>query len=296
MSISERLVENVWNIGFIEQSCEQFVKSSVPMKIHWLKHSYKDRWFADPFILDYDDTNIYVLVEEYIRKEKKAGIALITVARKDYTLSSRETILTEPTHLSFPIIMREGENVFIYPENGESGKLKLYSFDLRSHKVVYKETLFEDYLADAVEIRINNKEYIIATTHPDPNGDVLSFFKKNDGEYLLDRTIRFDQKIARNAGDWFLIGDEIYRPAQNCSLRYGGSMEIQRFDPVSVSFKTIKEIFPISKRYNRGIHTYNHHKSMSVVDGYGYRNPILARFFVSLMNCYHRIRGVEYQY
>ena len=57
-------MQGVWNIGFVENTLDGVINGE-PLKIKWLNHECKDRWFADPFILDVTDDKIYVLVEEY---------------------------------------------------------------------------------------------------------------------------------------------------------------------------------------------------------------------------------------
>ncbi len=52
-----------YNIGFVDGNLESIIEGE-PIKVNWMKHSYKDRWFADPFILDVTDNEIIVLVEE----------------------------------------------------------------------------------------------------------------------------------------------------------------------------------------------------------------------------------------
>ncbi len=40
------------NIGFIDGSLKDVIEGHMPIKVNWLKHIYKDRWFADPYILE----------------------------------------------------------------------------------------------------------------------------------------------------------------------------------------------------------------------------------------------------
>jgi hypothetical protein len=56
-----------WNIGFIEQNIQYVMENpSDAWNIAWMRHAYKDRFFADPFLLNYDNALIEVLVEEFI--------------------------------------------------------------------------------------------------------------------------------------------------------------------------------------------------------------------------------------
>ena len=47
--IKRNLLNISWNIGFLNID-KDFVNKST-WDIRWMKHNYKDRWFADPFIL-----------------------------------------------------------------------------------------------------------------------------------------------------------------------------------------------------------------------------------------------------
>ena len=91
-----------------------------------MKHSYRDRWFADPFILDVNDSEIILLAEEVEDKMQQGVISKLVIDRASYVLKSKKTILELPTHLSFPVIMREGNKILVYPESGASGKLTMY--------------------------------------------------------------------------------------------------------------------------------------------------------------------------
>ena len=45
------LTSECWNIGFINNSLESILRGDT-ISVSWLKHTNKDRWFADPFILN----------------------------------------------------------------------------------------------------------------------------------------------------------------------------------------------------------------------------------------------------
>lgn len=269
-----------WNIGFVEDSLEGILHSNVNLNIHWLKHDNLDRWFADPFILDVDEDNFYVLVEDFVRSKNKACISLLTIDRKDYKLKKLEEVLEEQTHLSFPAIIRDKDNVYIYPENGASGTLKMYEFDPDKRRFILNHTIVDKPLADAVLFQINKESYLITTEGEEMNGRILNFYKKTESGFVLDRQITFDKSIARNAGEWFELNGKYYRPAQDCGLRYGAALELQEFNPIDFSLKTIRRFEPTSKKYSLGIHTFNHYQGISVVDGYGYDREWLAETYV----------------
>lgn len=47
-------IKEEYNIGFVDNTYEDII-SGKPLSVKWMAHSYKDSWFADPFILDVTD-------------------------------------------------------------------------------------------------------------------------------------------------------------------------------------------------------------------------------------------------
>lgn len=289
------ILDSRWNIGFVYQDLDRIVFSDQKLSISWLKHNYRDRWFADPFILDVRDDVILVLVEECLYNNHKGRISLLTIDRHTCSLLNNETLLELPTHLSFPFIVRKEGEVLVCPESGESGKLVLYRLDLPNRRLVYHSTLLCDSVSDAVIAAIGCEDCIIATEWPNPSTDWMTIYRENNGAYEEWRTIKFDRKIARNAGTWFDLNGKYIRPVQDCDRRYGAALEFQEIDPENITFKSIRRIEVTSPKYNLGIHTFNFYKTLSVVDGYGYRRPLLAMLYAFISNTYHKLIGVDYR-
>lgn len=117
-----------WCIGFITDDVADVVKAE-RLDIHWMKHGYKDRWFADPYLLEVTDTRIVLLVEEFCYKLRKGRIARLVVSRPSYELEDMKIVLELPTHLSFPVIYEKGGEVYVMPENSKSGGISLYRYN-----------------------------------------------------------------------------------------------------------------------------------------------------------------------
>ena len=89
---------------------------------------------------------------------------------------------------------------------------------------------------------------------------------------------------SRPAGNWVMIEDHLFRPAQYCIPRYGAGISMME---VSLSEQSIQEnnvfrIFPTSKRYSRGTHTINFYDGLCVIDGFGYLYPFLGTLLASI--------------
>lgn len=263
---------NIWNLGFIREPLDRILLTDQPLTIDYMKHGFKDRWFADPFILDVTDKYIYILVEEYYKKIQRGRIAKLTVNRDGYVLEKSETILELDTHLSFPAILRSGEKTYIYPENSESGQLKLYEYDLDANKCHLTKTLCPEPLTDAIITDAGGKECIMSTQLPTQNMNILGCYDK-DG---LTKQFIFADNTARNAGDWFEFHGEWYRPAQDCNRTYGEAVILQKihFEDGELKTEDIRRITTNHPRLNVGCHTFNHYDGISVIDVKGWWHPI----------------------
>ena len=276
MKLYDRLYHYVyeqrWTLGFIEQPVEDIVNNR-PYKIHYVKGIPRDRWFADPFILDYDNKTIQLLVEEFCYSIGRGRIAKLTIERSDYRILEYHIILDLPTHLSFPYIIRKGNRIFIAPENSSSGGWHLYDYNIENDALKRIKTLSGEPLTDAVIIDLFGESLVFSTQKPSQNGNSLQVYTA-DG--VLLQKFLFPADVARNAGDWFRINDRVFRPAQDCSNSYGGAVIIQeviRKDDGCFDFRNVRQIVSTHPTYTTGCHTFNRYNDLIVVDVHGYRRP-----------------------
>lgn len=272
------LYESRWTLGFIEATPKDILDGASYV-VHYIKGMPKNRWFADPFILSVDEHHIDLLVEDFSYFTKKGIISRLTVDRYTYMLKIRQPILELPTHLSFPAILRQPDGtIIIYPENSESGKCAKYIYDATTNTCKCIGTLLDEPLTDAIVTNLFGDELLFSTHLPVSNaiGNILSVYT-TDGQ-LVQQCI-FDSNIARNGGDWFKVGDAIYRPAQDCNGGYGRAIilqEVTRKDGV-FSFRDIRRIESTHPLYNTGMHTFNSFSGVTVIDMKGYRHNWIVK-------------------
>lgn len=276
-----------WNIGFCDMSSEDFISKKCLGRVHWMKHDYKDRFFADPFILNVSQSDITVLAEEYIFDCPPGKIVELVVDRQTKRLKHRYEVLALPTHLSYPAIMNIDDTVWVYPENGAAGKLSIYRYDAVNHRLIEPHCILQGAVADATILRKENGDYLLtATRYPDNQSCVFAYETRSlyDGFSLSDHSpFQRSSKYSRPAGNFFHAFGSVYRPAQDCSDRYGGGISVMRFDPDTYRETFCFSIRPVSYRYSLGIHTINFAGTICVVDGYGYKYPTLGRIYASKM-------------
>jgi hypothetical protein len=277
--------KNFYNVGFVEINPQEFVDSKKISNIEWLRHRYKNHFIADPFILRATDDEIILFVEECPFINSHDGIIVeLHVDRKTKTLISRYELLKLDTHLSYPAILRKDDKIYVYPENGQSGKLFIYEYDEENHRLINPKLILNESVVDATIIERTDGWYLTATRANSTRKDVYLYRSDNfDGIYEKVSNIPFNRDIkqSRSAGNFFSVAGELYRPAQDCEKRYGAALSIMKVDVFNITIKEhlFAHIEPIGFRYNLGIHTINFYDGICVVDGYGYLHPFLARFY-----------------
>lgn len=269
--------EKYWTIGFVLNGFEGVMNDN-PIQVKWLKMP-KNSWFADPFILDVDSDEIQVLVEEMpFGKQHKGVISLLKVDRHNFELKSKKVILEIPTHLSFPCIFRENENIYIYPESAKSGKLDVYEYDPITETTSFFKTICDDMVWDSCITDMFGEKMLFTAAH---NDYILDIYKWNETKqrFLPWKQVISDNRNSRMGGQLFEYQGAIYYPAQDCNMSYGSAIQIKRVDYSNdnFSFEIIKRITSPHPKMKLGLHTVNGFKDIVVVDVVGYKYPIMGK-------------------
>lgn len=281
---TRKLQERKWNIAIVDNSLEDIIKG-LPLNYRMMDYDNSDAWYADPFILDVTDKHYHILAEEYLHSLGRARISKLVIDKFTMKLEHVVPLLTLPTHLSYPAIIRKGDEVYVYPESGESGLLKMYRYDSGNEKLIETSTIIEEPLADATITNLFGSEDLFCTYLHDCNGNTLHLLRKNNaGKYQEHQTFVFNENTARMAGDFFMIDGNVYRPAQECNESYGHGLVIQKAeeDNGTLIFNEVARYTSTDKRYACGIHTLNSYKDLLVVDFVGYVHPAIAKCIVGV--------------
>ena len=283
--ICERIARDRWEIGFVEDGLDA-VMGQEPLKVNWLKHGFKDRWFADPFILEVTEDTVQVLVEEFLYQTKKGRIALLEVDRRSFELQSHHVVLELETHLSFPAIWRENGKTFIYPESWQSGALCRYELKCGQCDVGTRAVLCEEPMADAIMTDRFGKRLLFSVKENDRLRVYDYDSQKN--RFVLSFEKPFDKATARNGGDFFEYRGEVFRAAQVCIDHYGEALEIQKVvcdGNENFCFIPVKTLRSNHESLDYGMHTLNTYKGIVVIDVHGWNNA----FVINSINALRKI-------
>ena len=285
-----RLIRSRWELGFVRGGLDGvFADGKLP--VDWIINPFRDRWFADPFILDVTDDFVIVLAEEYAFKTKKGRIAKLSINRRTLRIEDYSIVLETPTHLSFPSILRKGGRVYVYPESCRSGRLCLYEFNSQQDELVYVQTICDDPVWDSVIVELRDVPQLFTANKNDYSLDIYDW-NAEKCRFVFSESITSTDKSSRMAGQLFEYQGKRYLPSQYCEKEYGGNVIIKEvfIDGDTYSFREIKKIeSPHPKRRIR-LHTLNEYKGVVIIDVGGYDFPLIAGLLHKITKRLKRIK------
>ena len=270
----------VWEIGIV-----QFNESLDILDTKWVKNEFKDRWFADPFILHMNEKETILLVEDYVYGTNKGTISKLVINNSTMTIVSRVSLLEATTHLSFPFIYRKGPETFIIPENGKAGHLTCYR--LYDDKLEECSILYDRPIADAAIFDNNERHFILCTEQFRCNKNIVTVLASNTfpGKFEKVDEITLSDNSARSAGTIFKMNKMAIRPAQICNNDYGEALcfqEIKVGTDGRLNLQELRRVYPQCCSNLNGIHTFNIADDISMIaaiDGFHYNSLFFRKAY-----------------
>ena len=263
-----------WNIGIINKPISSLL-SNDKLNITWCPKQKGNLFRADPFgYLDSDKLNI--LFEDYDYNTRKGVISKYTVNGPQSTNYDHQLSIEKPYHLAYPYVFNIDNEIYCLPECSEDNRIDLYKIDSVSGSVSYIKTLIEDIDAiDSTLFQYKGLWWIFCTRKQyESNTNLFAYYSDRfDGEYKphFNNPVKTDISSARPAGTPFKHEGNLYRPSQDSSVTYGGSVKINRIlklNPNEFEEETIKVIKPDnSSIYKDGLHTISSAGDYTIVDG-----------------------------
>lgn len=260
-----------WNIGIVDSPIESFLEIEKP-KVKWLDCASGKGFRADPFGILHKG-KLCILYENY-DYENKVGEIWAKVGERC------EKVIELPVHASYPFLIQENGEIYCVPETNAANEVAIYKakdFPWKWEKV---SILFEAPASDATFLKHNDLWFCFYTLAGAPHSKLYIRYAKNVfGEWKEHpkNPVKEDIGSSRPAGTIFAHEGKIYRPTQDCSKTYGGSVticEIKKLTEREFEEETVKKIEPYSDgEYRYGLHTLSSVNGMTLIDGkvYNYR-------------------------
>ncbi|WP_323990910.1 formyl transferase [Nguyenibacter sp. L1] len=223
---------DIWRTGIIARPMSDILARGTVegLPVTWLPDQGAFRFLADPFGLWRDD-RLHVFVEAYDYRDRIGRIEMFVLDRALRLLDSRP-VLSEPWHLSYPVVIEDGDAVYLLPEAHRSGRLSLYravSFPDRWMRV--EDFAFPVAAIDASPLRVGDRWWIFFSPPGGSPADRQSLLHAAFADSLLGpwrlhpaNPLRWDRSAARPGGTPVIVDGRIILPTQDCSATYGGAI------------------------------------------------------------------------
>ena len=226
---------------------------------------------ADPFLLDYGGRT-WMLFEDVPLGGRRGRLACMEVSERG-ACSDMTMLMDRDDHLSYPCAVPYKGDVFLVPENAEAGLVSLYRFTTVPSRLELESTLFDGFpVVDTTPVHIGDRWYFFTTT-AQPFMETLLFSSPGlDKPWTRHPASPVSRSVrsCRSAGHLFWKDGRLFRPTQDCSVRYGYAMtvnEITRLTATEFEEHAVAHVPPTWAPGLLGTHTWNETARLQVIDG-----------------------------
>lgn len=227
---------------------------------------------ADPFLFEYKG-KLHLFYES--KGLFTPGVLMMTSTSDWVNWSKPIVVLKEPFHLSYPWVFEENGKVYMIPETGQDGSIRLYEATdetLSSFRLVKKlleqpkDKEIRMGYSDSSIHKKDDKYYLMTMLQYSEPVNVLELYisDKLEGPYFAHPSspIIKSNKVGRDAGCWIEHQGKLLRVSQDCINRYGDNVhvsEITKLSPTVYEETILKEkILPTDiPFYKEGGHQFN---------------------------------------
>ena len=268
-----------WSIGFCNADIRQVIKEKKSqLSFKWLPLANSSCSIADPFIFKDVDGKLNLLYEDFsMTNPTNYGKIVLSVIDKDFSITSTKKVLDIKSHSSYPFIFTENGSTYIIPETSSVKKVSIFEYNFNTQSLTNEKVLLNNLpLLDSTIFKYNSKYWLFATLAEngfDHSHLHIYYSDSLSGNYQPHKNnpVKINLDGSRPAGNIIVIDNEIYRPAQNCSIHYGESISINRVTQLSENEfeeEFYFKLFPDkSSTFNAGVHTLNVVDDVIVIDG-----------------------------
>jgi hypothetical protein len=264
-----------WNIGVLNVTVGELLDAAyMDNRIEWFPLRGRENFLGDPFGVVHDG-RLHVFCEYFGYREANGHIRTFDYSPAGF--SSPQPAITQPVHLSYPFLVRDRDRMYCVPETSGLNEVALFraeEFPLRWAKVA---VLIEHFAGvDPTVFRHGGRWWLMCTEKGSQENVDLYVWHASDlfGPWIehVRNPVKTDVRGARPGGAPFTHAGRLYRPAQDCSKRYGWRIVIQRItrltptdfaeEPVKVLEASAESPFPL------GRHTLTPVGNVVLIDGH----------------------------
>jgi hypothetical protein len=214
-----------WTIGVLRAPAAALIDGYDDAAVEWLSPTGRDGFLADPFGVERDG-ELHALCEEFRYDEGMGRIRTVTGPE-------RRDAVRIAVHASYPFLLEHGGELYCVPETAALGEVALYrAEELPDHWTKAAVLLPEVAGVDPTVFHHDGRWWLFCTRQgPFEDVELWAWHAAEPtGPWTphARNPVKTDVRGARPGGRPFVHDGHLYRPAQDCSSRYGWRVAIQR--------------------------------------------------------------------
>ncbi|MCA9073553.1 MAG: hypothetical protein KDA93_00865 [Planctomycetaceae bacterium] len=266
-----------WEVGIVPHPISSFLDPDFAPVVQWMPDREPTLFRADPFMLQHQGRQL--IVYEDFDYQTRIG----RISTSEWTTgafhSLAQDVLPIDSHLAYPYTLEYEQRTLCIPESALENEVAAWEFDDATNRFRKVAVLIPNLRAvDSSIFRHEGLWWLACTLRRERPNEQLFLWHANDlfGKWIPHRKnpVKRDASSARPGGTPFVHQGELYRPAQDCSQRYGSAVTINRIlklTPDQFAEETVVRIPPFSESpYPSGIHTLSAAGPVTLVDGLRY--------------------------
>ena len=268
----------MWQTGIVHARAENLLTQAQleNARITWLPTPQTFHFVADPFGIEHDGY-FTVFVEAFDYRVKRGEIHYYQYDQQ-WQLTGHGVALRRKKHLSYPSILRDGDAIYMLPEENKSGKLTLYRAKNFPSEWEPVATLLDLPAIDASVVKHDGKWWMFYAL-PGDNGEAMRQLHVAYADALTGpwtehaaNPVRDALDSARPAGLPFVHENALYLPTQDGTVSYGGAVNFLRIDtltPDQFAATVVSRLTPsahINANYLDGLHTFAQAGEVTMID------------------------------
>jgi hypothetical protein len=224
-----------------------------------------DRIWADPFLWKRGN-DWFIFCEEWLFNQPHGHISVLQLSGEGRLASPSRPVLMKDHHLSYPFLFEHEGSLHMLPEGGGGWTIEVYECEEFPDRWRQKATLMRNLrYADATLFQYQSKWWLFLTIKRGVFGlsrDLFLFWADTPlsekwKAHPRNPVVR-GLASARPAGRVFELGGRLFRPSQNCLLRYGHSLRINEILRLDTKHYAERQVVEVRPEWEEGVRA-NHH-------------------------------------
>jgi hypothetical protein len=203
------------------------------------------RSVADPFMIA--EGSVWYMFFEVLNADTNRGAIGLAASSDGLKWKYERIVLEEPFHLSYPYVFKWNDAYYMVPESREGHSVRLYKAEHFPIKWLLGATLLHGDFVDPSVVNYRGKWWIFVGYAEGNNVLRLYYADALEGPYAehsKSPIVLGDARIARPAGRILILGDRIYRFAQDDHLTYGNQVKMFEITDLTPTCYAEREVEP----------------------------------------------------